>query len=666
MNPVIVPILSLVVILNFIVGIVILSRGFKNKVNLLFGLISFGVALWAAAILGFYLIETPLARFWILGTHSAAAAIAVIFLIFTFNFPTLLTKKIYIRLMPLVPFFIILYYLLFTKEVIGNVHGISYEVSNGYIFYSFFVMVCFFIGYYALFLQYKNSSNNEQKLQVKYVLVGAILSSLLASVSDLMLPYFGIFEYNWLGPIFTFFLVGATAYAILKHHLFDIKVVATELLTFAICLIISVRTFLSGTVQDLAINGAILILVFFFSILLIRSIIKEVKQKEKMEKMAGDIEKAYEAEKLAKERVEAAQVEDEALLTSIGDGVVAIDKEGKIMFINRAAQELLALKSEDVIGKPFEKILTIENEKGEAILGENNPLRQALSSGKKIVTDASGGALNMVYYYVRADKTKFPAAVTVAPVILGKKIIGAVDVFRDVTVERQIDRSKSEFVSLASHQLRTPLTAIKWYSEILQKEKLTVKQKRCIKEIYHGNERMIKLIDIMLNISRFEAGKIKVNAVKTNIKKLLEDIIKEQKSEIERRKEKFVFECPNDLPEILIDQNLFRLIFQNLISNAVKYTANEGQVSCKVSKKDNIFSFEVADTGIGIPEAQQKRIFEKLFRADNAFTHEPEGNGLGLYAAKMTTESLGGKIWFKSKQGKGTTFFVELPIKVVV
>ena len=150
----------------------------------------------------------------------------------------------------------------------------------------------------------------------------------------------------------------------------------------------------------------------------------------------------------------------------------------------------------------------------------------------------------------------------------------------------------------------------------------------------------------------------------TDIKKILEDIINEQKSEIKKRSQKFALECPNDLPKVLLDQNLFRLIFQNLISNAIKYTPKEGRVSCKVAKKDGMFLFEVADTGIGIPEAQQKRIFEKLFRADNVFTHEPEGTGLGLYAAKMTAESLGGKIWFKSKQGKGTTFFVELPMSL--
>ena len=398
-----------------------------------------------------------------------------------------------------------------------------------------------------------------------------------------------------------------------------------------------------------------------------------INLQQKVDDQTKEIMGAYEAEKRAKERIDEARVKDEALLSSIGDGVIAIDKSGKVTFINSVAEEMLVLKNEQAINKSFEEILKIENEKGEAIKKEASPLYQALSSGRKIVTGATGGSDSAesvsstvspaaAYYFARGDKTKFPAAVTVAPVVLNGKIIGAVAVFRDVTIERQIDRSKSEFVSLASHQLRTPLTAIKWYSDVLFKEKLSAKQKKCLNGIYDGNERMIKLIDVMLNVSRLEAGKIKINPSPTNVKKILEDIINEQKFTVKTKKQKFIFECPDDLPEISIDQNLVRLIFQNLISNAIKYTPDEGEILCKVEKKNNLFSFEVKDTGIGIPQNQQKRVFEKLFRADNAFSHTAEGNGLGLYAAKMTAESLGGKIWFESKAGKGTTFFVDLPV----
>jgi PAS domain S-box-containing protein len=383
-----------------------------------------------------------------------------------------------------------------------------------------------------------------------------------------------------------------------------------------------------------------------------------------MEQMAQDLKKALDQEKWAKEVIEEAKAKDEAFLGSIGDGIIAVDKDGKISFINKAAGEMLKLKNQEVVGKRYDQILEMENEKGEPVPNEKRPLTQALISGKKVVTVASEGSASMVYY-IRNDKIKFPAAITVTPVFLEGKIIGAVDVFRDVTIERQLDKSKSEFVSLASHQLRAPLTAIKWYSEILLKKfsaGLDAKQKRSVKEIYNGNERMISLIDIMLNISRFEAGKIKINPVKVNVKNVINSIIKEQNFEIKKKKQEVAFDCPENILEIITDQNLLRLIFQNLISNAIKYTPDSGSIKIKTEDKGGKLFFKVSDNGIGIPKDQQKRIFEKLFRADNASAQSAEGNGLGLYAAKMTTEHLGGKIWFESETGKGTTFFVELPI----
>jgi PAS domain S-box-containing protein len=398
--------------------------------------------------------------------------------------------------------------------------------------------------------------------------------------------------------------------------------------------------------------------------MLVVGILKDVKQKEQLEKMAKDIEEAYKAEKISKEKIDAIRVEDEALLSSIGDGVIASDEHGDIMFMNKAAEDMLGIKSEQAIGKPYDKVLIMENEKGEAITKDKDPVNAVLSSGKKMVTASASDGLNVIYY-AKPDHTKFPVAVTVAPVVLDGKTIGAVDVFRDITIERQIDKSKSEFVSLASHQLRTPLTAIKWYSEILlqgKSGKLLPKQKKYLDEIYHGNERMIKLINIMLNISRFEAGRIKINPLPTDIKKLLLDIINEQKFDIKKKKQSVTLECQDNLDKMTIDPDLMRLIFQNLVSNAIKYTPDKGTITCKAEQKkdSNKVLFTIQDTGIGIPQNQHKRIFEKLFRADNAFPHDPEGNGLGLYAVKMAVEGMGGRIWFDSKQNEGTTFFVEM------
>ena len=658
-------------------GVFIISHNWRDKLNRLYFLIVIAISIWSFSYwLWLFSNDAVSALFWVRMLSIGSTLIPVFYFHWVVSILKIERRERNTRwLVYILGVLFILFS--FSDLFISGVEPklfFPFWPNPGilYHFYLFVLYICLIIYSSNLLIKSYKIAWGEDKKRLAYVIAGALLA-FSGGLSNFFLWYnIPIAPYGNFLVAFYPLLFG---YATIKYRLFNIKTIATELFAIAIWIFLFIKILLSTGSNDLLVNIFLFIVVVFFGILLIRSVFKEVRQKEQMEKMAEDVKKAYEMEKRAKERIDEARVKDEALLSSIGEGVIAIDKEGKVIFINNVAEEMLVLKNEQAINKSYEEILKIENEKGEAIKNEASPLYQALSSGRKIVTGATGGSDSAesvsstvspaaAYYFARGDKTKFPAAVTVAPVVLNGKIIGAVAVFRDVTIERQIDRSKSEFVSLASHQLRTPLTAIKWYSDVLFKEKLSAKQKKCLNGIYDGNERMIKLIDVMLNVSRLEAGKIKINPSPTNVKKILEDIINEQKFTVKTKKQKFIFEGPDDLPEISIDQNLVRLIFQNLISNAIKYTPDEGEILCKVEKKNNLFSFEVKDTGIGIPQNQQKRVFEKLFRADNAFSHTAEGNGLGLYAAKMTAESLGGKIWFESKAGKGTTFFVDLPVKL--
>ena len=654
-------------VLNSLIGILVWKSNPKAKLNKFFGLFCLivSVQIFFDFIFRFFPNLFILKCSYAFAALIPLAAILWISEICDFHITNKWLKILYF--LPGLIFFVITFVDgLIVKEIKG-LSILGYQGVIGPLFPAYtFLLAIYVVSFVVLLYRTQKKSDFVKKTQLNYTLCGILLYSGFGMIFSFILPiFFNNYDFTLLdAPSFIFF-VGFTGYAITKHHLFDVRVIATELLTFAIWLILLIRTFLSVTPQDIAFNGAILIFVVFFGILLIRSVIREVGQREKIEKLAKDIEKAYEAEKLAKEKIDAIRVEDEALLASIGEGVVAIDREGKVTFINRAAEQMLYLKSEEAVGRSYGEILKMETEKGEAVLKEKDPLNLALSSGKKVITAVAEGTADIIYFYVRKDKTKFPSAITVAPVILNGKTIGAVDVFRDITVERQIDKSKTEFVSLASHQLRTPLSAIKWYSEIIlggKAGKLKPKQQEYLEQVYKGNERMIKLINVMLNISRLEAGKVKITLAPLSIRELLENIIAEQQVDIKKKKHKFTFECPNDLPKITTDSELIRMVFQNLISNAIKYTPDKGKIDCKIEKKDNSILFLVHDNGIGIPEDQQKKIFGKLFRADNAFSHDPQGNGLGLYAAKMTVENLGGKTWFESKADKGTTFYVELPM----
>jgi len=353
----------------------------------------------------------------------------------------------------------------------------------------------------------------------------------------------------------------------------------------------------------------------------------------------------------------------EAILTSIGDGLVVVDKEGKINYINKSFEEMLGWKTSEIIGKSMVEVVPREDMHGIEVSFKERILTQVLA-GEKFVID-----LTNPFYYRRKDKSRFPASSIVAPVVLKKKIVGAVEVFRDITKEKEIDKAKTEFVSLASHQLRTPLSTVNWYSEMLLTGdigEVTPEQRRYLEEIYNGNQRMVDLVNTLLDVSRIEMGTFFFESKSTDVVKLIEATLAEQKLQIEEKNIQISSSFEKKLPPIHTDPKLLRMVVQNLLSNAVKYTPDGGAIAVSLSmdtKKSLLL--KIADTGYGIPENQKDKIFTKLFRADNVIGKDTEGTGLGLYIAKSIIEQSGGKLWFESEENKGTTFSATLPLRGV-
>jgi two-component system sensor histidine kinase VicK len=267
---------------------------------------------------------------------------------------------------------------------------------------------------------------------------------------------------------------------------------------------------------------------------------------------------------------------------------------------------------------------------------------------------------------VKKDGEKIAVGDSAAPIKnQSGRVIGCVIVFRDTTREREIDTAKNEFVSLASHQLRTPLTAINWYLEMLSSGdagKINNEQKKYIKEIYNGSKRMVALVNALLNTSRIDLGTFAIEPELVDFKDIAESILLELAPDVTRKKMKIEKYYDKNLPKIKADPKLIRIIFQNLLSNAVKYTQEGGKIELKIDKDKKNINIEVSDNGYGIPAKQQEKIFSKLFRADNAREKETDGTGLGLYIIKSILEKTDGKIWFKSKENKGTSFYVTIPL----
>ncbi|MDP2705465.1 MAG: ATP-binding protein [bacterium] len=293
MENLIVPILYIVVAVNVILAFVIFSRGLKNLKNLLFALIALTTAIWSVAIIGFFSPEYRSFFEWIRLTHISALLIAFVFFHFSLVFPQKVYRSSLIAYLFSIPCLVALYFLFFTNLIVSNSGtGVAYGIEGGYIFYGLLLTFYFFSGYFFLDVQYKRAKTEEQKGQVKYVFIGSLLTSALAIVPDLIFPFFKIFDYTWLGPIFTLFLVVSIFIAMVRFQLFNIRIILTELFTGVIIIVMMIDLFLSSSTFDLLVKSGILVLITFFGFLLIKSVYREVEQREHIEKLAGELEEA--------------------------------------------------------------------------------------------------------------------------------------------------------------------------------------------------------------------------------------------------------------------------------------------------------------------------------------------------------------------------------------
>ncbi|MFA5750603.1 MAG: PAS domain-containing sensor histidine kinase [Candidatus Shapirobacteria bacterium] len=271
-----------------------------------------------------------------------------------------------------------------------------------------------------------------------------------------------------------------------------------------------------------------------------------------------------------------------------------------------------------------------------------------------------------VQYYQKKDGAIFPVRITLSPILLENEFLGVVEVFHDISKEMDIDRAKTEFISLASHQFKTPLTAMCWNTEML----MAVGQGHMprqvfayVEKIFSNNLKLVALVETLLNVSRIEMGTFVIVPRPIQLMEIINGILEELSPQIVNKKLRIQTHVQQNLPMINADPQCMRIIIQNLIVNAVKYSFKEGTVS--VSSRIHPGGFllmTVSDQGCGIPKLQQSKIFTKSFRADNAKDMHSDGSGLGLYIAKALVGQSKGRIWFESMENIGSDFHVSLPL----
>jgi len=288
----VIPVLYLVPIVNIIFTAIIFSRGFKESVNVLFGVLALAVSVWSVAIAGFYSVSFLPQFNWIALSHASALLLAVVFFYFASRFPSRLYEQKWPDFVPAVVFLIASYFILFSDHVIGSTNNYQYEIGLGYIPYAILVVLFFFAGYVCLFFQYKQAEDDTTRKQIQYIFAGSLISSMLAVVTDLAFPYVGVFEYTWVGPLFTLILVIATFFAILKYRLFNIKVIITEVFSVVLLLVLFIDILTVQTPKQLVFKVGVLLVVAIFSYLLIRGVYREVAAREEVQKLAKDLELA--------------------------------------------------------------------------------------------------------------------------------------------------------------------------------------------------------------------------------------------------------------------------------------------------------------------------------------------------------------------------------------
>jgi len=405
---------------------------------------------------------------------------------------------------------------------------------------------------------------------------------------------------------------------------------------------------------------------------LIKDLSADIAEQKKLEKRSTVYNQELENTKQAmvnvwddlnneKVKLQEGKVRDDAMLESIGEGIIFIDTNGRIVLVNKAAEEMIHSKASEIIGKRIDLIVPLVDETDSVIPFKQQPIHDALSGKKKIFG---------VYYFLPKGKNKISVSLTVTPVLLQNEIIGAIEVFRDITREREIDRAKTEFVSLASHQLRTPLGIAKWYLEAVEKtgymEKAPEEIRDYIKQVYESNERVLSLVRDLLSVSRIDQGRIKDNPKSTNIVHLVEGVIKELSIMATKKGVQLdLLAKSRSLPTMSIDSLRLHEVIENLITNALEYTPTGGTVKVVIDKDGNEFRVSVRDNGIGISQEDQKKLFTKFFRSERGLTSNADGSGLGLYVVKSYVENWGGKVMVASKEGRGSTFTIKIPLNNV-
>ena len=362
-------------------------------------------------------------------------------------------------------------------------------------------------------------------------------------------------------------------------------------------------------------------------------------------------------------QLNAEQLKAQALVASIGEGVMVINGSRQIQLFNKAAQQLTGWDESNAQGIDYNLVLLLQDEKDQDLTPANNPFDAAWDKHQQVTCD------NL--FMTSRDGRKIALNLSISP-ILGPKdtVNGAIALFRDISHEKAVERQKDEFVSTASHEMRTPVAAIEGYISLAMNPNIATIDERAMNYLTKAHESIQHLGELfrdLLSVTKAEEGSMQMKIGPLNLSELLQSVAEDMQFVAQKKNLNLTFQLSNSsgkaiapLYYVAANPERLREVVMNLIDNAIKFTV-EGGITITLTGNDKLVQIDVSDTGLGIASEDIPHLFQKFYRIDSSATRTIGGTGLGLYLCRTVVEFFNGRVWVTSKTGHGSTFHIELP-----
>lgn len=641
---------------------------------------------------------------WTRIAFASGAASVTAFLCFVLTFPRY-TKRQFVSAIAIYVSLIPIFFLSFSSFLIPSINKVSgsANVVTGSMYGLFIIYVLVIIGasIWTLYRKLRDEKGEDHQRLV-YVFWGATSTMILALFNNIIIPLItGTNTYAIYGTYTLIILITALAYAIFRHKLFSIRLAtaravvytlsgATLALIFVAVLLVAERTIFSSTqtsvLQRIFYGGSAVLVGFTFP--LIRAFFNGVTRKILL-KDSYDIERV-----LASIADIAANATNSKMLffksnKEMGSTIhlenvaTYLKRDNKWQLISATSQKAAQILEFD-FDQYHRKVDVIDLVKIKSPLAEDFALLLVLSTSSEVLGAVAVGHKKNGFNFTKQDIRMFEGIAHELSVAtenmvrfeeikqfnetLQARIQAATKELRINNKKlRDLDATKDEFISMASHQLRTPLTSIKGYISMMldgDLGEIRPEQRKALEEAYDSSQRMVYLIGDFLNLSRIQTGRFELEKIPTSLSRLIGEEIGQLRQSAKARNVSLLYSAPSDFPDVAIDETKMRQVMMNFIDNALYYAKPEGgEILIVLEKQRDEVKFSVKDNGIGVPAQARKHLFTKFYRADNAKKARPDGTGIGLYMAKRVVVAHGGSIIFESKEGEGSEFGFRLPIE---